>query len=173
LVAPRPRAVPLPARATLIHAALDRPDFADAWQIPLATGATRDPAAWATAAFHAMPRWIGALMRVRNLLVRPFGIDHGDKSAFAVVEQTDREALLGVDAGHLDFRASLLVADGSVTVSTVAVLHNARGRIYMLVVKRIHPAVIRAMLRHAARQLTKPTRAAAGRPVAAAVPLRP
>jgi len=146
----------------LISAALPRVDFADAWSVPLVDGVTSDPAEWAREVFMTTPAWVAALMGLRNALVRLVGIEHGDRSAFAVTERTDDEALLGIDAKHLDFRASLLVDRGLVTLATVVQLHNARGRLYMAIVKRFHPAIVRSMLAQASRRLAERAPTAGG-----------
>jgi hypothetical protein len=139
----------------LISAALPRVDFADAWSVPLVDGVTSDPAEWAREVFMTTPAWVSALMGLRNALGRLVGIERGDRSAFAVTERTDNEALLGIDAKHLDFRASLLVDRRRVTLATVAQLHNARGRLYMAIVKRVHPAIVRSMLAQGSRRLAE------------------
>ncbi|MEU5211548.1 DUF2867 domain-containing protein [Streptomyces sp. NPDC020742] len=122
----RPRAVELPAAARLAHQAFPRTDFQDAWQMELLPGMPRRPEAWA-----------GGLRG----------------AAFPVVGRTDGEVLLGRDARHLDFRASILVADGTVTLGTVVRLHNAAGRLYFAVVRHLHPVMARLMLRRIHRRL--------------------
>lgn len=154
-LAPTPRAVKLPDEVSLVSTALPKVDFADAWAVPLVDGVTADPAEWAREVFMTAPAWVTALMGLRNALVRLVGIEHGDRSAFTVTERTDTEALLGGDAKHLDFRASLLVDGGKVTLTTVVQLHNLRGRLYMAIVKRVHPAVVRSMLAQASRRLAE------------------
>ncbi len=72
---------------------------------------------------------------------------------FQVVGREGGEVLLGQDAGHLDFRASILVDDGRVTLSTVVRIHDWRGRLYWAVVKRGHPFMARTMLRRIHRRL--------------------
>jgi hypothetical protein len=123
LVRDRPVATPVPAEAELAHRALPRPDFADAWQLPLEPGMPRDPQAW------------------RGVL------------PFPVRASAPGELLLGEDAGHLDFRASLLIADDKVTLTTVVKTHNWRGRLYFRVIRRFHPFMSRLMLRRTHRRL--------------------
>jgi hypothetical protein len=72
---------------------------------------------------------------------------------FATVDWRPDEVLVGVDQGHLGFRASVLVEPGRVVLSTVVQVRNRRGRIYSAVVRRIHPWVARGMLARAARAL--------------------
>ncbi|KAA6213060.1 DUF2867 domain-containing protein [Streptomyces albofaciens JCM 4342] len=138
----RPAAVAVPAGARLARTAFARTDFQDAWQLPLPPGMPRDPAAWKGVLRGAFPEQ-----------GRATTADGG-------------ELLLGKDARHLDFRASILVespaagADGRtaghggrVTLSTVVRTHHAGGRLYFALVRRVHPVLARAMLRRTHRRL--------------------
>ncbi|MCX5232747.1 DUF2867 domain-containing protein [Streptomyces sp. NBC_00233] len=126
----RPTAAPVPAEARLLHEALPQPDFTDAWRLPLSPGMNRDPRAWR----HVLP--------------------------FPVRGSGDRELLVGKDAGHLDFRSSVLVDEDSVTLATAVRLHNAAGRLYFAPVRLVHPFLVRRMLRRAHRRLAFATRPA-------------
>ncbi|MEU4620447.1 DUF2867 domain-containing protein [Actinoplanes sp. NPDC023801] len=156
----RLRAVPVPENARLLKAALPHPDLADAYAVRVPPGTSLDPQTWADAIFRNPPPAVTALLRLRNALVAPFGIDRGDASAFDTVARTDRELLLGTDAGHLDFRASILVEpddDGTtITLSTHATARNRSGRGYLAVVGLFHPPIVRAMARRAARAAVAP-----------------
>ncbi|MFI7547891.1 DUF2867 domain-containing protein [Actinoplanes sp. NPDC049599] len=158
----RVRAVPVPAAATLLHDSLRRPELADAFALRVPPGTTTDPQDWADAVFRNPPRVVVALLRLRNRLVGPLGIERGDASAFDTITRNDREVLLGTDAGHLDFRAGVLVQadpDGTtVTVATLAATRSRAGRGYLAVVRLVHPLVVRAMLRHAGRATVAPWR---------------
>ncbi|TXC94154.1 DUF2867 domain-containing protein [Streptomyces sp. ISID311] len=122
----RPRAVPLPAAAHLAQRAFPRTDFQDAWQMELLPGMPTEPEAWE-------------------------GVLRGP--SFPVVGRAGGEILLGEDARHLDFRASVLVADGRVTLGTVVRLHHPAGRLYFALVRRVHPFMARTMLRRTHRRL--------------------
>ncbi|GIE28276.1 hypothetical protein Ait01nite_013210 [Actinoplanes italicus] len=156
----RLRTVPVPENALALHAALPHPDLADAYAARVPPGTTPDPQAWADAIFRDPPAAVTALLRLRNAVVAPFGIERGDRSAFDTLTRTDREVLLGTDAGHLDFRASVLVEpddDGTtITLSTHATARSASGRAYLALVRLLHPVVVRAMLRRAARNAVAP-----------------
>ncbi|MEU9122243.1 DUF2867 domain-containing protein [Streptomyces sp. NPDC048506] len=136
LIWDRPRAVDLPAGAELAHRAFPRTDFQDAWQLALRPGMPTEPEAWK-------------------------GVLRG--ASFPVVGRTDEEVLLGQDARHLDFRASIHVADGRVTLGTVVRLHNPAGRLYFALVRRVHPFMARLMLRRTHRRLALAAPSAAER----------
>lgn len=144
----RVRAVPVPS-TPLLERALPEVDFADAYAVRRPAGTSADPQVWADAVFRAPPLWVGALLVARESLVRAVGIDRAGRGAFDPVSRTDDEVLLGIDQSHLGFRASVLCESERVVVSTVVRLHNRRGRLYWLVVRPLHPVVVRAMLRRA------------------------
>jgi hypothetical protein len=153
-------ATSVPMNDSLIAAALPQPDLADAYAARIGPGAATDPQTWADAIFRNPPAAVTALLRLRNVLVAPFGIERGDRSAFDTITRTDREVLLGTDAGHLDFRASVLVTPDddavTVTLSTHAAARTRGGRVYLALVRLVHPIVVRAMLRRAATETVQP-----------------
>ncbi len=122
----RPRAVAVPEGAALLHAAFPESDYTDAYALELRPGMPTDPAVWA-------------------------GVLRGTP----VVAGSARELLMGEDAGHLDFRASLLVDEEghTVTLGSVVRIHNGRGRLYWSVVRHAHPFMARLMLRRTHRRL--------------------
>jgi hypothetical protein len=154
----RPAEVP-PAQSGLLDRSLPRVDFADGWQIRTWRRMPTDPVVWSDAIFHDPPGWVRTLMLLRNAAVGLVGIERGDSSAFDVLARSEREAVVGTDAGHLDFRASILVDRGRVTLSTIVHVHNRRGRLYLRAVRLAHPAIVRGMLRRASRRLALGTRA--------------
>jgi hypothetical protein len=145
-------AVPVPV-TLLLADALPRVDWSDAYAVRRPAGSSADPQVWADAVFREPPLWVGALLVVRESLVRLVGIDRAGGRAFDPVARVDDEVLLGIDQSHLAFRASVLCEPERVVVSTIVNVHNRRGRLYCLVVRVVHPAVVRAMLRRAAARM--------------------
>lgn len=150
----RAQEVPVPA-TPLLAEALERVDWSDAYAVPCDPGMPTDPQVWADAVFRDPPGWVLALLRLRESLVGLVGIERADAAAFDTRSRRDDEVLLGTDAGHLDFRVSIRCASDAVTLTTVVQCHNRRGRLYSVLVRRVHPAVVRAMLSRAARTVAK------------------
>jgi hypothetical protein len=112
-------------------------------------------------AFGNAPGWINGLLRLRNALVSPFGLQAGEKTGkpsvekagiFPVLEETPNRVVLGLDDRHLDFRLLVDVKDAgegmqTVTASTLVRTHNAFGRAYLAFVKPFHRIIVPAMLR--------------------------
>ena len=125
--------------------------------------------------YHALfahhPRWALRLLRLRDWLVRPFGlrpsmssIDEpielkdayqiGDRMArFTLLAQSDDEIVTGGDDRHLDFRVAVRRVSGDdgtrVVLSTVVSPHNLLGRAYLCAVLPFHSLGIRRMLSNA------------------------
>ena len=147
-----------PAFRSLALDAIPRPDHVDVVAVTLPTGATTDPAAWTAAIFSiaSTPIWVRLLFGLRQLLVPLIGVRPGDPgTAFAVQRVAGEEALVAASDRHLDFAAGIGVDEERrlVRLVTVVRLHGWRGRLYFAPVALVHPAVVRSMMRRAARRL--------------------
>jgi Protein of unknown function (DUF2867) len=134
--------------------------FADAYALDI-SGQSLSARAAVQLAFSDAPGWITNLLRLRNIVVAPFGLKAGEKAKkpfvekagiFPVLDETPNRVVLGLDDRHLDFRLLVDVKDGSdgmqtVTASTLVRTHNAFGRIYLAIVKPFHRIIVPAMLR--------------------------
>jgi hypothetical protein len=108
------------------------------------------------------PRWVRALLSLRNVLVTPFGLKtSGEPTAkgiiglFPVVSATPQRLVAGFDDRHLDFRTTVEVAPAGdtrqqVTSTTLVRTHNLLGRVYLALVMPFHRVIARAMLRQVA-----------------------
>ncbi|QWG23385.1 DUF2867 domain-containing protein [Bradyrhizobium sediminis] len=136
--------------------------FVDAYRI-----AVEDAALDARQAAERMlgrgPRWIDALLSLRNLIVAPFGLKTSAPNRsgtadiiglFPVLSQTPDRLVAGFDDKHLDFRVVVDVAGSgasrNVTATTLVLTHNLLGRVYLATILPFHRLVVRAMLRQVA-----------------------
>jgi hypothetical protein len=156
-----------PPDESALRASLDSADFFDAYTMRL-TDASLTPAEIFLRIARATPNWVDRLMAIRNAVVRRIGLrdvggmrDGSERPAatyrigdrigiFDVLAIGERELVLGIDDSHLDVRVSVLKSEARYTVSTVVHIKNWIGRLYMAPVGRIHPLVVRAMMRRAA-----------------------
>lgn len=165
---PEPRITNPPPRAR-IRAQLRGAFFCDAWAIPAARPEL-SPLEQFLRAARAAPAWVESCMRLRNRLVRPFGLKNlGDLAAlqpdrsasdysagdrvgiFTLFEQHLDEVLLGDRDRHLDVTLSVHQAVGVVTLTTVVHIHGLLGRLYMLPVAPMHHLIAPAVLRKVGR----------------------
>jgi Protein of unknown function (DUF2867) len=138
---------------------LDGAQFADAFRITTNESGI-DARAAAVRMFSRSPRWIEALIALRNLLVAPFGLKRsgaGDRGKlgmigiFPVISETPERLVVGFDDIHLNFRVLIDVSAagnrGQVTATTLVRTHNRLGRLYLAAIMPFHRLVVKAMLR--------------------------
>ncbi len=105
---------------------------------------------------HA-PRWVDALMSMRNMLVKPFGlVTDGSSIArgrpmigmFPLLEEDSTQVVLGLNDRHLDFRVILRRADqqAPLVLTTLVKTHGLMGRAYLMVVLPFHRLIVRTLL---------------------------
>ena len=136
--------------------------FVDAYRIAL-EGTALDARTAAIKMFARAPRWVEALVNLRNLIVAPFGLKtsgDGEPSTggmiglFPVLSETPERLVAGFNDSHLDFRVVVDVASAGngqqVTTTTLVLTHNWFGRIYLTATVPFHRLVARAMLRQVA-----------------------
>lgn len=116
-------------------------------------------------AFDTSPKWIEALLAVRNIVVKPFGLRGTSDEVkrlraepqekvfgfFPVISRSQNEIILGFDDTHLDFRISIYFQqvgnEKGMCAATIVKTHNLFGRYYMYVVKPFHRVIVPAMLK--------------------------
>lgn len=148
--------IPEPSTGALLVGA----QFADAFRIGV-EGATLD-ARHAAVLMTGRSRWIEALVRLRNLLVAPFGLKTSGETEvprretiglFPILTETRDRLVAGFNDKHLDFRLVVdIAAAGSdsgqqVTATTLVKTHNWFGRIYLAIILPFHRLIVPAMLR--------------------------
>lgn len=144
--------------ATLLAGA----QFMDAYRLEV-DGQSLDARQAAMRMMARAPRWVDALLVLRNIMVAPFGLKTSgeDRRAprdtigiFPVVSETPERLVAGFNDRHLDFRVVLDVATSgrrqSITATTLVLTHNWLGRTYLAIIMPFHRLVVRAMLRQVA-----------------------
>jgi hypothetical protein len=135
--------------------------FSDAFSVTI-DGATLNARQAAQRMLGRSPRWIEALMALRDLLVRPFGLKTSASTGrfadtigiFPVLSETPNRLVAGFDDSHLDFRVVVDVRSSGtgqrVTATTLVQTHNRLGRVYLAIILPFHRLIVRAMLRQVA-----------------------
>ncbi|MCY0148879.1 DUF2867 domain-containing protein [Hoeflea sp. G2-23] len=146
-------------RVCLPHPALPDADWADCFEM-LSARPGLSAEAVARQAFERMPKWVGVLMVLRNLVVRPFGLKGNPAGAattvarvgfFPVISKNDAEMVLGFDDRHLDFRIVVLTepsGDGETRIRMMTLIrrHNFLGRAYLSVIMPFHKLIVASSL---------------------------
>ncbi|GMP04900.1 DUF2867 domain-containing protein [Bradyrhizobium sp. TM239] len=132
--------------------------FVDAFRVEIGAATVNAREACTRMVLHG-PRWIDVLLRLRNILVRPFGLKtsgegapapHGLIGLFPVVSETPERLVAGFNDYHLDFRivvdAAGDAASRQVTLTTLVRTHNLLGRTYLCLIAPFHKLVARGMM---------------------------
>jgi len=149
--------------------------FADAYRV-IVDGPPLDATAAAQRLFARTPRWIRALLAIRNRLGAVIKLKGADETAFdsrlppesrrrigffPLVSETPNRVVLGFDDWHLDFRVvvdvSALADDRhQVTATTLVRTHNRAGRAYLAAIMPFHRVIVRTLLARAANPQRQP-----------------
>ena len=132
--------------------------FMDAYCLEL-DGQNLDAREAAVRMMARAPRWVDALVALRNLIVALLGLKTSGQDQrmpraiigiFPVVSATPQRLVAGFNDKHLDFRVVLDVATSgarqSVTATTLVLTHNRLGRTYLATIMPFQRRVVRAML---------------------------
>ncbi len=133
-------------------------DFVDAFRVNVGANAMNAREACTKMVLDG-PRWIDALTRLRNILVKPFGLKTSGEGAYApggliglfpVVSETPERLIAGFDDYHLNFRIVVDVTNDAgsrqVTTTTLVRTNNLLGRTYLTIIIPFHKLVARSMM---------------------------
>jgi hypothetical protein len=136
--------------------------FIDAFSVAVDGGAL-DARGAAERMLGHRPRWIAALMALRNHLVAPFGLKTPSPNRrtsadavgiFPVLSESPERLVAGFNDKHLDFRVLVDVASAGrgqqVTATTLVLTHNLLGRVYLAIILPFHRLIVRSMMRQIA-----------------------
>lgn len=132
-------------------------DFADTFAVTVAQRV--DAPKVAGMAFDTPPDWVSALMNIRNGVMGRLGYKTATlRMGFPVLSSAPDQVLMGLDDGHLDFRAVVRVESAGtgshITLTTLVKRHNALGRVYLALIMPFHKLIVRSMLARLASRLS-------------------
>jgi hypothetical protein len=161
----------IPSSSVLERRLVEAASFHDSYRAPL-----RDPRAGIVDVFFAIfghhPWWMKLALAVRNRIASSCGLEAATaaeifrplalRSSYAVGEKigvwpiyalTAEELVAGRDNKHLDFRLSVLKElageSASVVVSTICIVHNSFGTLYLFFILPFHRWGVRKLLSRA------------------------
>ena len=104
--------------------------------------------------FCNFPKPVAWLFKLRNVIVKPFGLQGGGGFRNLVSEKNDEEIILNKSDKHLCFWVSIycsLPKDGcqDASVTTVVKFNNFLGRIYFIGIWVFHKLLVKSLFRKA------------------------
>lgn len=119
--------------------------------------------------------WVKSLFRLRDVLVKPFGLKSADKDGvsdmaecvrkggshgiLSVTDKAPDETVIVLNDKHLKAYMAVSINPSEndlkrVVVSTIVHFHNGLGRVYFYAIAPFHYLVVRSMLKSAIRRLS-------------------
>lgn len=116
------------------------------------------------------PKWLATLFKIRNILVRPFGLKSGEADAgelekairngrdyqlMSVVEKTHRETIISLEDKHLKAWFSVYIEgreSSNIYLSTLVKFHNRLGVAYFLVIRPFHAMIVKRIFAQVMRK---------------------
>jgi len=139
---------------TMVFSDMDRADYFDSY---MTISQTSDTVGEITKKLLESPPWVNVLMRLRDFIVRPFGLKTEDTDASPgfdlapVLFSDENEIIMGMNDKHLYFRLSVLKMNetnaSKIYLSTVVRFNNVGGKIYFAVIWPFHRLIVPTMLR--------------------------
>lgn len=142
-------------------------NYSDCFRTCLPEPITASPDDLMGAFWTTKPGWLRLLFKIRDLLVRPFGLKTGDdgdseelKSAIrsggsyrfmSVVGKTPRETVIALDDKHLKAWFSVHIEDRCISLSTLVRYHNKLGVAYFTLIRPFHNIVVKSLFRQVMR----------------------
>lgn len=107
--------------------------------------------------FCNFPKPVAWLFKLRNAIVKPFGIQGGGGFRDLISERNDEEIIISKDDRHLNFRVGIycsLPEDGwqDAAVTTVVKFNNFLGRLYFVGILLFHKILVKSLFRNVLKQ---------------------
>lgn len=127
-------------------------DYIDSFSKEVETKKNITPDAFFDMAFNQFPTWIDWLLKLRNTIVKPLGLDTTSRFSDSICDRNDNEIIWGMPDKHLDFHVSMWCGehrDGKqeLRITTVVKYNNWFGRVYFFVIRPFHRIIIRSLLK--------------------------
>lgn len=117
-----------------------------------------------TTSIFKVPDWVISLMKLRDFIVRPFGLKTGVKESkadyypagstavmFPVINRNNNEIVMEADDKHLNFRTSVFVTrkeeECNVYLTTIVHFNNIWGQLYFTIIKPFHQIIMKVCMK--------------------------
>jgi hypothetical protein len=111
-----------------------------------------------SAQIFKLPSWIILLMKMRDVIIRPFGLKTGKAmmshkkpgdSFFTKIAQVENELIMGESDRHLNFRVSVLIdrLSSHIYMTTLVHYNNKMGKVYFFFIKPFHKIIVKSTMK--------------------------
>lgn len=147
-------------------------DYSDVFRCGIPAGRRPSPDDILADFFTVMPAWVEALFKLRNAIVKPFGLKGGrlDAEAFckalreggssgimSVVAKNPDETVIKLSDSHLDAWLSVMYDGGWIYCTTLVKYHRWLGRAYFFFIGPFHSIIVPSMLKRTVARLALQT----------------
>lgn len=138
-------------------------DYSDSFSKEVIVKESITPDAFFDMAFNQFPSWINWLLKLRNALVKPLGLDTKSRFSDSVCERNANEIIWGMRDKHLNFHVSMWCGEfhdnkQELCITTVVKYNNTLGRLYFFVIRFFHGIIIRSLLNNVKRNFARDER---------------
>lgn len=133
-------------------------DYVDSFSKEVVVKESITPDVFFNMAFNQFPCWINWLLKLRNTLVKPLGLDTKRRFSDSICERNTNEIVWGMPDKHLNFHVSMWCGKfhnnkQELCVTTVVKFNNTFGRLYFFVIQFFHGIIIRSLLNNVKKKL--------------------
>lgn len=126
-------------------------DYLDSFSKEVEPKENITPDAFFNMAFNQFPTWIDWLLKLRNTIVKPLGLDTTSRFSDSICERNDDEIIWGMPDKHLTFNVSMWCSEHKngkqeLRITTVVKYNNWFGRVYFFVIRPFHGIIIKSIL---------------------------
>lgn len=127
-------------------------DYLGSFSKEVVTHENITPDAFFDMAFNRFPVWIDWLLKLRNKLVKPLGLDTTSRFSDSVCERSVNEIIWGMPDKHLNFHVSMSCGEykndkQELRITTIVKYNNRLGRMYFFFIRPFHKIIIYSLLK--------------------------
>jgi hypothetical protein len=111
-----------------------------------------------SAQIFKLPPWIISLMKIRDVIIRPFGLKTGKEmmihkkpgdAFFTKIAQTEDELIMEEKDRHLNFRVSVLIdrLSSCIYMTTLVHYNNRLGKAYFFFIRPFHKIIVKSAMK--------------------------
>ena len=126
-------------------------DYSDSFSKEVMTQESITPDAFFNMTFNQFPAWIDWLLKLRNTIVKPLGLNTKSRFSDSVCERSTNEIIWGMVDKHLNFHFSMWCGEyktekQELRITTVVKYNNWFGGMYFFVIRLFHGIIIKSIL---------------------------